>query len=116
MSVPAQDMTYTTLTTALLLYLALILQSLVLPRVAKWYETQKQKSCVVIAHPVCCILYSALGTFRLGCVRSVGLYRLPACRRPLSTCTMLKSCSVFVWDVLIAETFARQRLLYDVPI
>ena len=62
MSVPAQDTTYTTLTTALLLYLALIL---VLPRVAKWYETQKDSSCVVLAHPVYCILYSALGSFRL---------------------------------------------------
>ena len=115
MSAPAQDTTYTTLTTALLLYLALLLQSLALPRVAKWYGTDKEKFCVVIAHPVCSILYSALGSFGLRCVQSVGLYRLPACRSPLSMCILLAFCSVFVWDV-IAGSFARQRLLYDVPI
>ena len=71
---------------------------------------------MVIAHPVYCILYSALGSLRLGCVRSVGLYRLPACRPPRSTCTMLAFCSGFLWEVVIAGTFARQRLLYDVPI
>ena len=116
MSAPAQDTTYTTLTTALLLFLALILQSLALPRVAKWYGIDKEEFCVVmLAQPVCSILYSALGSFGLGCVQLVGLYRLPACSSPLSMCILLAFCSVFVWDV-IAGSFARQRLLYDVPI